>query len=67
MKIQVVGSLSIKLLFQNHLALMQDEIFGPILPVLKVNNQEDAIEKINERPKVISCLFFQFMIFINLV
>jgi aldehyde dehydrogenase (NAD+) len=31
--------------------VMQEEIFGPILPVLKVSNMEEAIRLINDRPK----------------
>ncbi len=31
--------------------VMQDEIFGPILPVLKVQNMDAAVEFVNKRPK----------------
>ena len=33
-------------------ALMQDELFGPVLPILTVKNIEEAIEKINDGEKV---------------
>ena len=29
--------------------VMQEEIFGPILPIITVNNYKEAIEFINER------------------
>ena len=38
--------------------VMQDEIFGPILPVLSYRNINDAIEKINSRPKPLALYIF---------
>ncbi|HEY9809462.1 MAG TPA: aldehyde dehydrogenase [Halomicronema sp.] len=38
--------------------VMEDEIFGPILPVLEYNNLEEAINKINERPKPLALYIF---------
>lgn len=38
--------------------LMQDEIFGPILPVLEYENLEDAIAFINQRPKPLALYLF---------
>ena len=35
-------------------SIMQDEIFGPILPVISFNNLEDVITKIKEREKPLS-------------
>ena len=35
-------------------SIMQDEIFGPILPVISFNNLEDVIGKIKEREKPLS-------------
>jgi len=35
-------------------SIMQDEIFGPILPVISFKNLEDVIEKIKEREKPLS-------------
>jgi aldehyde dehydrogenase (NAD+) len=37
---------------------MRDEIFGPILPVLKVASTEDAIKRINARPKPLALYVF---------
>lgn len=38
--------------------VMQDEIFGPILPVLKVPNMDAAIEFVNKRPKPLALYVF---------
>ncbi len=38
--------------------IMRDEIFGPILPVLKVENLEQAIGFINARPKPLALYLF---------
>lgn len=38
--------------------LMQEEIFGPILPVISVDSDEDAIEKIKSRPKPLALYLF---------
>lgn len=38
--------------------LMQNEIFGPILPVLTVKNLDEAISFINARPKPLSAYLF---------
>ena len=37
---------------------MQEEIFGPILPVISYTNLEDAIEQVNDLPKPLSCYIF---------
>jgi acyl-CoA reductase-like NAD-dependent aldehyde dehydrogenase len=39
-------------------AVMQEEIFGPILPVLEYEEIEEAIEQINARPKPLALYFF---------
>lgn len=39
-------------------AIMQEEIFGPILPVLTYTNFEDAIQKVNEGEKPLSAYLF---------
>jgi acyl-CoA reductase-like NAD-dependent aldehyde dehydrogenase len=39
-------------------ALMQDEIFGPILPVLTYEKVEEAIAFINDRPKPLALYLF---------
>ncbi|BDB39926.1 MULTISPECIES: aldehyde dehydrogenase family protein [Mycobacterium] len=38
--------------------LMQNEIFGPLLPVLTVKNFDEAVEFINARPKPLSAYLF---------
>ncbi|MEO0867149.1 MAG: aldehyde dehydrogenase [Cyanobacteria bacterium J06642_11] len=38
--------------------VMQDEIFGPILPVLTYERLEDAIDQINARPKPLALYLF---------
>jgi aldehyde dehydrogenase (NAD+) len=38
--------------------IMQDEIFGPILPILAYSDLNDIIRKINERPKPLSLYLF---------
>jgi aldehyde dehydrogenase (NAD+) len=38
--------------------LMQEEIFGPILPVVAVDGPDDAIERINRRPQPLTMYVF---------
>ncbi|MFE2996965.1 aldehyde dehydrogenase family protein [Nocardia sp. NPDC059246] len=38
--------------------VMQEEIFGPILPVLSYETLDDAIEFVNSRPKPLAAYFF---------
>ena len=38
--------------------VMQEEIFGPILPVIEYSNLDDAIALINQRPKPLALYFF---------
>lgn len=38
--------------------IMQDEIFGPILPILAYSDLDNIIRKINERPKPLSLYLF---------
>ena len=38
--------------------MMQEEIFGPILPVLTYDKTEDAIRFVNRRPKPLALYFF---------
>ncbi|MHB8137706.1 MAG: aldehyde dehydrogenase [Smithellaceae bacterium] len=38
--------------------VMQDEIFGPILPVISYSDLEEALGKINDRPKPLSLYMF---------
>lgn len=37
---------------------MQEEIFGPILPVMEYDNLSEAIQKINDRPKPLALYLF---------
>ena len=37
---------------------MQDEIFGPILPIMIVNNVDEAVEFINKHEKPLSLNVF---------
>ncbi len=39
-------------------AVMQDEIFGPILPVLAYDQLDQAIAQVNDRPKPLALYFF---------
>ncbi|GKV20396.1 hypothetical protein SLEP1_g30529 [Rubroshorea leprosula] len=38
--------------------IMQEEIFGPLLPILTVENLEDSIEVINRKPKPLAAYLF---------
>lgn len=38
--------------------IMQEEIFGPILPILEYNNLEEAISLVNNQPKPLALYFF---------
>lgn len=39
-------------------ALMQEEIFGPILPILTIKSLEEGINFINEREKALALYAF---------
>lgn len=39
-------------------SIMQEEIFGPILPVIAYNDLSEAIRNVKERPKPLSCYIF---------
>ncbi|XP_077549052.1 aldehyde dehydrogenase family 3 member B1-like isoform X4 [Haemaphysalis longicornis] len=39
-------------------ALMQEEIFGPVLPILRVNSADEAIEFVNDREKPLTLYVF---------
>ena len=41
-----------------HSPVMSDEIFGPILPVIKVKNMQEAINFVNARPKPLALYIF---------
>ena len=38
--------------------IMQEEIFGPILPIIEYNNLEEAISLVNNQPKPLALYFF---------
>ena len=38
--------------------IMQEEIFGPILPVIEFENLDDVLNKIKERPKPLALYYF---------
>jgi aldehyde dehydrogenase (NAD+) len=38
--------------------IMQDEIFGPLLPVISYTNLEDAVATLKSRPKPLACYIF---------
>lgn len=40
--------------------VMQDEIFGPILPVVSYNTLDDAIQYVNDRPRPLSLYYFGY-------
>lgn len=39
-------------------AVMQEEIFGPLLPILTVGSMEEAIAFVNRRPKPLALYLF---------
>lgn len=41
-----------------HSRLMQEEIFGPLLPIMTVSDMDDAIRFINEREKPLALYIF---------
>ncbi len=42
----------------NESKIMQDEIFGPILPIMEYDNLDEVINFINNRPKPLALYFF---------
>ncbi|MBI0578924.1 aldehyde dehydrogenase [Neobacillus cucumis] len=59
---QDLKSLTIEPTILDHISwndsVMQDEIFGPILPVLEYDTAEKMVEKINARPKPLALYLF---------
>ncbi|MCB9653884.1 MAG: coniferyl aldehyde dehydrogenase [Deltaproteobacteria bacterium] len=43
---------------RDDMAVMQEEIFGPILPVISYRNLADALTYVNERPKPLAFYYF---------
>ena len=46
--------------------VMQEEIFGPILPFVRVENYAGAIDFINKKFQNFSCLFFNIIVLLIL-
>lgn len=44
----------------NQMRVMQEEIFGPILPVIPYDRFEDAIEFVNQRPRPLALYYFDY-------
>ncbi len=44
----------------DEMALLQKEIFGPILPIIPYNTLEEAIRYINDRPRPLALYFFDY-------
>ena len=42
----------------NDLQLMEDEIFGPVLPVKSYRNVDDTIQEINDRPRPLGLYYY---------
>jgi aldehyde dehydrogenase (NAD+) len=42
----------------SEMTLMHEEIFGPILPIIKFESLDEAIKFVNERPKPLALYFF---------
>lgn len=40
--------------------IMQEEIFGPLLPILEVDNLEQAIQYVNDRPRPLALYYFDW-------
>ncbi len=38
--------------------IMQDEIFGPLLPIISFRQLDDIIQKVKDRPKPLSCYIY---------
>lgn len=59
-EIDTDGFMSPKLVFNvsDDMELMQEEIFGPILPVVNLESLEESVAYINERPKPLALYYF---------
>jgi coniferyl-aldehyde dehydrogenase len=42
----------------NEMLIMQEEIFGPLLPILEVDNLEQALQYVNDRPRPLALYYF---------
>ncbi|MDR5589950.1 coniferyl aldehyde dehydrogenase [Christiangramia sp. SM2212] len=57
---QVAGLMTPKLVFNvsDEMDLMQEEIFGPILPIVNLENLDTSIEYVNNSPKPLALYYF---------
>lgn len=44
----------------DEMKVMQDEIFGPILPIIPYDSLEEAIEYVNDRPRPLALYYFDW-------
>ncbi len=51
---------SVLLNVSDDMLVMQDEIFGPLLPVVPYRNVEDAYAYINQRPRPLALYYFGY-------
>ena len=40
--------------------VMQEEIFGPLLPIIPYDKLEDAIDFVNQRPRPLALYYFDY-------
>lgn len=59
-KEEIPGLMTPKLVFNvsDEMELMQEEIFGPILPVVNLDTVEEAVVYVNDRPKPLALYYF---------
>jgi len=58
--VEKAGFMTPKLVFNvsEDMELMQEEIFGPILPILNMESVEEAVEYVNDQPKPLALYYF---------
>jgi coniferyl-aldehyde dehydrogenase len=44
----------------DEMSVMQDEIFGPVLPIVTYRTLDEAIEYVNDRPRPLALYYFDF-------
>ena len=44
----------------DHMAVMQEEIFGPLLPVMPYDTLEEAVAYVNDHPRPLALYFFDY-------
>jgi coniferyl-aldehyde dehydrogenase len=45
---------------KDEMTVMQDEIFGPVLPIVSYRTLDEAIEYVNDRPRPLALYYFDF-------